>query len=143
MAEQGDRKAFDRTFVMIKPDAVARCAVGQIISRFESEGFAILKIEMKRLSREEAERFYEPHRGKDFYGRLVDFITSGPVVGILLEKENAVPVARAIIGATDPKEAERNTIRWQLGTDITHNAVHGSDSPENVLREAGIFFGTP
>ena len=141
MPKRDDNQAFDMTFVMIKPDAVARGAVGQIVSRFEAMGFTILRMEMKRLSRGEAERFYEPHRGKEFYEKLVDFITSGPVVGILLEKENAVQVARAIIGATDPKEAARDTIRWQLGTDITRNAVHGSDSPENVLREAGIFFG--
>ena len=130
----------DKTFVMIKPDAVARGAVGRIILQFEGAGFTILRMGMKHLSRDEAERFYEPHRGKDFYERLVEFITSGPVVGLLLEREDAVSVARAIIGATDPKEAVRDTIRWQLGTDITHNAVHGSDSPENVLRESGIFF---
>ncbi|MEO0181561.1 MAG: nucleoside-diphosphate kinase [candidate division WOR-3 bacterium] len=127
---------------MIKPDAVARGVVGQIISRFETMGFAILKMEMKRLSRDEAERFYEPHRAKDFYGKLVDFITSGPVVGLLLEREGAVSSAREIIGSTDPGEAAEGTLRRLFGTDITQNAVHASDSPENVLREAGIFFGT-
>lgn len=145
MLKQDDNQAFsrglvDRTFILIKPDAVAKGAIGQIISRFEAMGFTILRMEMRRLSRDEAERFYEPHRGKEFYRGLVEFITSGPVVGILLEKENAVPFARAIIGATDPRESARDTIRRQLGTDIIHNAVHGSDSPENVLREAGIFF---
>mgnify|MGYP001103348436 CR=1 FL=1 len=131
----------NKTFVLIKPDAVARGATGQIIARFESEGFKVLRLEMKRLPREDAERFYEPHRGKDFYENLVDFITSGPVVGILLERENAVQAAREIIGATNPADAERGTIRSLFGTDITRNAVHGSDSPENVIREAGIFFG--
>lgn len=127
---------------MVKPDAVARGVVGQIISRFELEGFAILRMEMKRLSVDEAERFYEPHKDKDFYAKLVEFITSGPVVGLLLEREDAVSFAREIIGDTDPAKAEKGTIRREIGTDITHNAVHGSDSPENALREWEIFFGT-
>jgi nucleoside-diphosphate kinase len=130
-----------KTFVMVKPDAVARGAVGQIVSRFESMGFVIVRMEMKRLSVDEAERFYEPHRGKEFYGKLVDFITSGPVVGILLEGPDAVARAREAMGATDPSLASEGTLRKLFGTTITHNAVHGSDSPENVLREAGIFFG--
>lgn len=133
----------DRTFVLIKPDAVAKGVIGQIISRFESEGFRVLRLEMKRLSRESAERFYEPHRGKGFYESLVDFITSGPVVGMLLERENAVSAVREIIGATNPSESKPGTLRNQFGTDITRNAVHASDSPENAIREAEIFFGSP
>ncbi|MGB9589622.1 MAG: nucleoside-diphosphate kinase [candidate division WOR-3 bacterium] len=131
----------DRIFVMIKPDAVAKGVIGQIITRFESMGFAILRMEMKRLSQGEAERFYEPHRGKEFYGKLVDFITSGPVVGILLGGPDAVFRVREAMGTTDPAGAKPGTLRRLFGTDITHNAIHGSDSPENVAREAGIFFG--
>ncbi len=137
----GGNYPVDRTFVMIKPDGVASGAVGQIISRFESMGFAILRLEMKRLVRDEAERFYKPHRGKEFYEHLVEFITSGPVVGILLEGPDAVSRVREAMGATDPSRAAEGTLRRLFGTTITRNAVHGSDSPENVLREAGIFFG--
>lgn len=126
---------------MIKPDAVAAGAEGQIVSRFESMGFAILRMEMKHLSADEAERFYELHRGKEFYERLVEFITSGPVLGILLEGPDAVVRIREAMGATDPALAAEGTLRKLFGTTITHNAVHGSDSHENALREAKIFFG--
>ncbi len=129
----------ERTLLMIKPDAVKARRIGKIIDLVEQE-FAIQGIRMKRFQREEAERFYAVHRGKPFFETLVDFITSGPVVGLLLEGENIVERVRQFIGATDPAKAAPGTIRALYGTSITANAVHASDSPESAAYEIPFFF---
>ena len=129
-----------KTLLMIKPDAVKKRVIGKIISMLEEAGFDIKDMRMKRFTREEAERFYEVHRERPFFGELVEFITSGPVVGICIEGEDIVKRIRDFIGATDPKKAAPGTIRALYGTDISHNAVHASDSPENAERELKFFF---
>jgi nucleoside-diphosphate kinase len=131
----------DRTFVMIKPDAVARGLVGEIISRIEHKGLKVAQMKMMTLTRELAEENYAEHRDKPFYGDLVDYVMQGPVVVMVLEGEQAVPVARTLIGATHPAEAAPGTIRGDFGLLITENIVHGSDSTESAEREIGIFFG--
>lgn len=131
----------DRTFVMIKPDAVARGLVGEIISRFEHKGLKVTELKSMTLSREQAEENYAEHRGKPFYGDLVEYVMRGPVVVMILEGEQAVPVARTLIGATHPAEAAPGTIRGDFGIVISENIVHGSDSPQSAEREIGIFFG--
>lgn len=131
----------DRTFVMIKPDAVARGLVGEIISRFEHKGLKVGQMKMMTLTRELAENNYAEHRDKPFYRDLVDYVMRGPVVVMILEGDRAVPVARTLIGATHPAEAAPGTIRGDFGIVISENIVHGSDSPESAEREIGIFFG--
>lgn len=131
----------DRTFVMIKPDAVARGLVGEIISRLEHKGLKVAEMKMMTLTRELAEENYAEHRDKPFYGDLVDYVMRGPVVVMILEGEQAVPVARALIGATHPAEAAPGTIRGDFGIVIGENIVHGSDSHQSAEREIGIFFG--
>ena len=132
----------ERTLFMIKPDAVRKKVVGKIITMVEYD-FHIVDMKMKRFSRKEAERFYEVHREKDFFEELVEFITSGPTVGLLLEGENAVERVRKLVGSTDPKEAEPGTVRFLYGSSIRENAVHASDSLASAQREIAIFFGTP
>jgi len=129
-----------KTLLMIKPDAVKKRVVGKIISMVEERGFDIKDMRMKRFTREEAERFYEVHKERPFFNDLVEFITSGPVVGLCIEGENIVERIRKFIGATDPAKAEPCTVRALYGTDISHNAVHASDSPENAERELKFFF---
>ncbi len=130
----------ERTLLMIKPDAVEKNAIGRIISMVEENGFRVVGLQSKHFSREEAERFYEVHRGKPFFNSLVDYITSGMVVGVMLEREDAVRKLRELVGATDPREARLGTIRAVFGESIERNAVHASDSPENALRELSFFF---
>ncbi len=129
-----------KTLLMIKPDAVKKKVVGKIISMVEERGFDIKDMRMKRFTREEAERFYEVHRNRPFFEELVRFITSGPVVGLCLEGDDIVERVRKFIGATDPSKAEPCTVRALYGTDISHNAVHASDSAENAERELKFFF---
>ena len=129
-----------RTLLMIKPDAVEKKVVGKIISMVEERGFDIRDMRMKRFTRDEAEKFYEVHRGKPFFEELVQFITSGPVVGLCLEGEDIVNKVRNFIGATDPSKADPCTVRALYGTNISRNAVHASDSPENAERELKFFF---
>ncbi len=129
----------ERTLLMIKPDAVKARRIGKIIDLVE-QNFAIVGIRMKRFRREEAERFYAVHRGKPFYEHLVEFITSGPVVGLLLEGEDVIQRVRAFIGATDPAKAEPGTLRALYGTSVTENAVHASDSAESAAYEIPFFF---
>ena len=131
-----------RTFVLVKPDAVARGVPARILAVLEEAGLRIVKLQMRRLSRKEAQELYAPHRGKEFFGPLVDFITSGPVAGAVLEGRDAVERVRELIGPTNPLEAPPDTIRGRWGTDITQNAIHASDSPESARREAGVFFGS-
>ncbi len=130
----------ERTLLMIKPDATSRNVIGRIIAMVEENGFKVVAIRSKHFSREEAERFYEVHRDKPFFNDLVDYITSGMVVGIMLERENAVEKLRELVGATNPKEARLGTIRAVFGESIERNAVHASDSYENAQRELSFFF---
>ena len=132
--------AIERTLSIIKPDGVEKGFIGRVISRFESAGLKPVAVKMKLLSRSEAEGFYAIHRARPFFGDLVKFMTSGPVVLMVLEGEGAVAKNREIMGATDPKKAAEGTIRKDLATDIEKNTVHGSDSPENAKGEVGYFF---
>jgi len=132
--------ARETTFIMIKPDAVRRGLIGEIISRFERKGFRIRALKMKWLTREEAEKLYEEHKGKPFFEELIKFITSGPVVAMIIEGDNAVEVARIMIGPTDGRKAPPGTIRGDYSLSKCENVVHASDSKEKVWKEASIFF---
>jgi nucleoside-diphosphate kinase len=130
----------ERTFVMVKPDGVQRGLVGGIVSRFESRGLRICGIKMMKIPRELAERHYEEHKGKPFYEALLSYITSGPVVCMVLEGENVVAVARSMMGKTNPQDAAPGTIRGDLAQVTGRNVIHGSDSSESAKREIGLFF---
>lgn len=130
----------ERTLAIVKPDAVAAGNAGKILAHLEKEGFRIVGLRMLRLSRVQAETFYEIHKARPFYASLVAFMTEGPVVAVALERENAVAHLREIMGATDVAKAADGTIRKLYGTSIERNAVHGSDSPENAAREVAFFF---
>ena len=132
--------ALERTLSIIKPDAVAKNAVGAILSRFENAGLTVIAIKMKQLSRAEAEGFYAVHRERPFFGALVDFMVSGPVSIQVLEGEGAVLKNRDLMGATNPKDAAPGTIRADFADSIDANAVHGSDSAENAANEIAYFF---
>ncbi|HID47106.1 MAG TPA: nucleoside-diphosphate kinase [Methanothermococcus okinawensis] len=131
----------ERTFVMIKPDAVKRKLIGRIIQRFEDKGLDIVKMKMLKIPRELAEKLYEEHRDKDFFEELVDFITSHRVVAMVIEGEEAISVVRKMIGKTNPLEADMGTIRGDFGYSVPDNLVHASDSEENAKREIQLFFG--
>lgn len=133
--------AVERTLSIIKPDAVAKNVIGQIYSRFESNGLKIVAAKMKHLSCEEAEGFYAVHKERPFFAELVKFMTSGPVMVQVLEGENAVAKNRELMGATNPKEAAPGTIRADFASSIDANAVHGSDSLANAAIEVAYFFG--
>lgn len=130
----------NRTFAMIKPDAVKKNLVGQIITKFTEAGFKVKAMKMTRLTKESAQGFYEVHKERPFYNDLVEFMSSGPVVALALEKENAVADYRKLIGSTDPAEAEEGTIRKLYADSKSENAVHGSDSDENAAIEIAHFF---
>ena len=130
----------EKTLLIIKPDAVERNLIGRIIEMCEENGFKILNIKMEKITREKAESFYSVHKGKEFFEKLVDYITSGPVVAILLERENAIEMLRELIGSTDPKKARPGTVRFLYGIDITKNSVHASDSKESFEYEVKHFF---
>jgi nucleoside-diphosphate kinase len=132
--------ALERTLSIIKPDAVGKNVIGKIISRFEDAGLTVVAAKMLRLSREQAEGFYAEHKERPFFGPLVDFMTSGPVVVQVLEGENAIKLNRDLMGATNPKEAAPGTIRADFAKSIDANAVHGSDSPASAAREVDYFF---
>jgi nucleoside-diphosphate kinase len=127
-------------FVMIKPDGVKRRLIGEIISRFEKRGLNIIAIKMVRISRETAEKLYEEHKGKSFFEDLISYITSGPVVCMVIEGDEAVSVIRKMIGATDPKEALPGTIRGDFALSKAENVIHASDSPEKAKKEMSLFF---
>lgn len=129
-----------KSLLVIKPDAVKKKKIGRIIQILEENGFEIKGIKMKRFSKEEAEEFYSPHKGKHFFEKLVNFIISGEVVGVLVEKENAIEKLRELIGNTDPEKARCGTIRYMFAESITENAVHAADSEESFNREAPFFF---
>jgi len=130
----------ERTYLMVKPDGVQRGLVGDIISRFEKRGFKIVALKMLRISRELAEKHYGEHVGKPFFESLVSFITSGPVVAMVIEGKGVVNAAREMMGTTNPLKAAPGTIRGDLGIDIGRNVIHGSDSLESARREISIFF---
>ncbi|GAB6067772.1 nucleoside-diphosphate kinase [Methylothermus subterraneus] len=132
--------AIERTLSILKPDAVAKNVVGEILSRFERAGLAIAAMKMLQLSKEQAEGFYAVHKDKPFFRDLVKYMTSGPVVVQVLEGEDAIAKNREIMGATDPKKAAPGTIRADFGTSIEANAVHGSDGPESAAFEIAFFF---
>lgn len=133
--------AIEDTFVMVKPDGVTRGLVGEVISRFESKSLTLAKMRMLTIDDEMARRHYAEHSERSFFGELIEFITSGPVVAMEWTGESAVSVARTLIGATNPAEAAPGTIRGDLGLLTTHNIVHGSDSVESSTRELEIYFG--
>ncbi|MFT4062334.1 MAG: nucleoside-diphosphate kinase [Edaphocola sp.] len=130
----------NKTFTMIKPDAVADNYIGAILDKIVAGGFKIVALKYTRLSPEQAGKFYEVHKERPFYGELVDFMSSGPIVAAILEKENAVADFRTLIGATNPAQAAEGTIRKQFARSIGENAVHGSDSDENAKIEGDFFF---
>ncbi len=130
----------ERTLSIIKPDAVAKSVIGKIIDRFESSGLRIAAMKKLQLSEQDAGEFYAVHKERPFFGELVEFMTSGPVVVMVLEGENAVAKNRELMGATDPKEAAPGTIRADFAQSIDANAVHGSDSLENAEKEIAFFF---
>jgi len=132
--------AIERTLSIIKPDAVAKNAIGQILSRFEAGGLRIVAARMMHLSRAEAEAFYAVHRERPFFKDLVEFMVSGPVMVQVLEGENAIAKNRELMGATDPKKAAAGTIRADFAASIDANAVHGSDGPETARTEVAFFF---
>jgi nucleoside-diphosphate kinase len=131
----------DRTLILVKPDAFVRSLTGEIIARFERKGLRIVALRHMTVTRELAERHYAEHASKPFFGELVEFITSGPIVAMVLEGVEAVKAARQAIGATNPLEAAPGSIRGDLAIDMGQNMVHGSDSPESAAREAALFFG--
>jgi nucleoside-diphosphate kinase len=130
----------ERTLSIIKPDAVAKNVIGQIYSRFEGAGLKVIAARMMHLSRAEAEQFYGVHRERGFFKDLVDFMVSGPVMVQVLEGPNAIAKNRELMGATDPKKAEKGTIRADFADSIDANAVHGSDAPETAAVEVAFFF---
>ncbi|MBR9828726.1 MAG: nucleoside-diphosphate kinase [Oceanospirillales bacterium] len=131
----------ERTLSIIKPDAVAKNVIGEIVTRFEKAGLKVVSMQMKQLSKEDAEGFYAEHKERPFFADLVAFMTSGPVVVQVLEGENAIAMNRDLMGATNPKEAAEGTIRRDFAESIDANAVHGSDSAASAEREIAYFFG--
>ena len=132
--------AVEQTLSIIKPDAVKKNVIGQILARFEAAGLRIVAARMLHLSRAEAEGFYAVHRGRPFFAALVEFMTSGPVLVQVLEGENAIARNRELMGATDPRKAAKGTIRADFAASIDANAVHGSDAPETARTEVAYFF---
>ncbi len=130
----------ERTLILVKPDAFARNLTGEIIARFERKGLRLVALELRTLSRETAQRHYGEHEGKPFFAELVEFITSGPLVALVLEGEAAVAAARQLIGATNPLQAAPGSIRGDYAVAIGTNMVHGSDSAESAAREISLFF---
>lgn len=133
--------AVEKTLSIIKPDAVAKDVIGQIYARFEAAGLRIVAARMMHLSREQAESFYAVHKERPFFGELVDFMTSGPVMVQALEGENAIAKNREVMGATNPADAAPGTIRADFAQEVTENAVHGSDAAETAAQEIKFFFG--
>lgn len=130
-----------RTLLIIKPDAVAQNVIGEIIRRLEEKKFTVVELQKMHLTRAQAAEFYAVHRERPFYGDLLAFMTSGPCVPMVLERDNAVAFLRETIGSTNPEQAAPGTIRKDFGTNIQNNAVHASDSPENAAKEVAFFFG--
>ncbi len=131
----------EQTLIVLKPDSVQKNMIGEILRRFEQNGFVINKLKMLTMSKEEAHTFYSVHKEKPFFNELVSFITSGPTVAAVIEGPDAVNKVRTIIGATKPNEAAPGTIRKDFGTSITQNAIHASDSHESFIKESKVIFG--
>jgi len=129
-----------RTLILVKPDAVRRSLIGEVLSRFERKGLKIVAMKMIHMDRKLAESHYAVHKDKPFFGELVDFIISGPIVAAVIEGERAIEAARFVMGATDPVKSNMGTIRGDLGLNISNNLVHGSDSEENAAQEIANFF---
>src|SRR5919112_5340599 len=132
--------ASERTLILVKPDAFARGLTGEIIARFENKGLKIVAMRHMQVTEDLAKQHYAEHEGKPFFGELVEFITSGPIVAMVLEGDDAIRAARQVIGATNPLEATTGSIRGDYAIAVGQNMVHGSDSPESGRREAAIFF---
>jgi nucleoside-diphosphate kinase len=130
----------ERTLILVKPDAFARSLSGEIIARFERKGLRLVAMQLMTMSRDMAAQHYAEHEGKPFFGELVTFITSGPLVAMVLEGEQAVAAARQVIGATNPLQAATGSIRGDFAVEVGQNMVHGSDAPESATREVGLFF---
>src|SRR3954462_6308930 len=130
----------DKTLILVKPDAFARGLSGEIIARFERKGLRIAALKHMTMDKDLASQHYAEHEGKPFFGELVDFITSGPLVAMVLEGEQAIKAARQVIGATNPLEATTGSIRGDFAIEVGQNMVHGSDAPDSGTREARIFF---
>jgi nucleoside-diphosphate kinase len=130
----------ERTLILVKPDAFERHLTGEVIARFERKGLSLVALKLITADEAIAHEHYDEHKEKPFFGELVEFITGGPLVAMVLEGPNAIKAARQVIGATDPVEADAGSIRGEYGTEVTFNLVHGSDSPESAERETGIWF---
>jgi len=130
----------ERTLAIIKPDGVRRSLIGEVISRIEKQGFRIIAMKMIKMSKKQAEGFYEVHRGKKFFEGLTEFMASGPSIVMVLEGERVIERYRDLMGATDPKDAQEGTIRKEFATDNQKNVVHGSDSPDSAREEITYFF---
>ncbi|WP_448375513.1 nucleoside-diphosphate kinase [Fervidobacterium sp.] len=130
----------ERTFIILKPNAVRRGLIGEILRRFEQRGIKIVGLKFLWMTREQCERLYEPHLGKSFYEDLTNFMASGPVVAVVLEAPRVIEMVRHIVGATDPLKAEAGTIRGEFALTVTKNLIHASDSLESAQREMSIFF---
>ena len=133
-------KTLQRTLTIVKPDAVRKHAIGDIIEQFEKNGFSILCMKMLEISKHQAEQFYAVHASKPFFGSLTEFMSSGPIVALALEKDNAIADLRKLMGATNPANAEEGTIRKKWATSIEHNAIHGSDADDTARFELSFFF---
>jgi nucleoside-diphosphate kinase len=133
--------AVERTLVLVKPDAMARGLAGEILARFERRGLVVRAARLEHVDRELAERHYAEHAEKPFFGELLEFITSGPTLALVLEGESAIPVVRTTMGATNPADSAPGTIRGDLALAMPDNLVHGSDSPESAQREIELWFG--
>lgn len=130
----------EQTLIVLKPDSVERNLIGEILSRFEKSNFKIVKLQKMNYTKEMAEEFYSAHKEKPFFGELTSYITSGPVVAAVLEGENVISKTREINGATDPKKAEKGSIRGDFGIDITKNTIHASDSQQSFEKEVKVVF---
>lgn len=130
----------EKTFVMVKPDGVQRGVIGEVVRRFEQKGYKLVGAKLMQVSQELAETHYAEHKERPFFGELVDFITSGPVFAMVWEGENVITVARTMIGATNPAEANPGSIRGDFGVTVGKNIIHGSDSSESAEREINLFF---
>lgn len=132
----------ERTFVLIKPNAMEKQKVGVIIQKFQQEGLILVGLKMLKVSKDQCQEFYKEHEGKSFFQELVDFISSAPVIVMALQGVDAILKVREIMGDTDPKKAKTGTIRYEYGESIGKNAIHGSDSPDSAKRELALFFSS-
>ena len=130
----------ERTLAIIKPDAVGRNLAGSIVARLQSEGFVVLGLKMIRLSQDDAKRFYAVHRERPFFDSLTSYMTSGPIMPLLLQRDDAIATLRDVMGATNPAEATPGTLRQEFGVDVEKNSIHGSDSPASAAQEIPFFF---